>query len=195
MARKFNLQPWRQKVREAQKKQFVTITSIVAVGALALCGGYYWLANGYIEKQTQAIQLLKNKINELQKTKKEIELTKQLNDEVIKQIAVIQDLQNYRSLTVQILNFLAEKTPNDIFLRSVSYSNNTLTINGTAQNQGSVSAFAKELKSFPLFYNVFPVEIKQATNNPRYTVTQDTAVRTFILTANVRLDANGSSTQ
>lgn len=195
MARKFNLQPWREQAREAQKKQFITNTIVLILITLGLFIGYYLLKKSHIDEQVQANQKLLSEINALQTTKKEVDLTKKLNAEITKQIGVIQDLQNRRSLTVKVLNFLAEKTPTDVFLRSVSYSNNVLTINGTAENQGSVSAFVTELKSFPLLDNVFANEIVQATNNPRYTVAPDTAVSTFTLTANVKPDADGKTTQ
>lgn len=196
MARKFNLQPWRALQREQQKKQFVAITSAVAIATLLLCGGYYYLKKDFLEQQVQANNKLQAEIKKLETAKKEVDLTKALNEEVTKQINVIQDLQNHRSLTVRIFNFLAEETPSDIFLRSVSFKNNVLTINGTAENQGSVSTFVTKLKAFPLLDNVFADNIVQATDNPRYKVAPDTAVSTFTLTANVKASAlNGQTAQ
>lgn len=185
MARKFNLQPWRQALREQQKKQFTIVTAAVAFGMILLCGGFYYLKQDFLEKQVAADNQLQQKIKDLQSTKDEIELTKKLNDEVFKQIIVIQALQSQRSLTVEMLNFIAANTPNTVFLRSLKYDGRTLTIVGTAENKGSVAGYVRVLSRFPYFANVFPQEISQATNNPRYSVSPDTNVNTFTLVMDV----------
>lgn len=181
MARKFNLQPWRSELRAKQKKEFLTITAIVGLIAAGLCGGYYYFKNEYLESQSRAISALDNNIAELKKTEAEINKMKALNEEVIKQIIVIQGLQNQRSLSVEILDHIAGNIPESVFVDSITYKQGQLTINGTAENETGVSAFIRVLNEFKHFASVRLVDMQKAKSVARYSVTEDTGVRIFTL--------------
>lgn len=181
MARKFNLQPWRAELRAKQKKDFVTVTAIVGLIAAGLCGGYYYFKNEYLESQSRAISTLDNSIAELKKAETEVNKMKALNEEVLKQIAVIQGLQNQRSLSVEILDYIAANTPKAVFLDNISFKKDQITINGVAENEIGVSAFIRVLNQFKHFSIVRLVDMQKAKTENRYSVTDDTGVRVFSL--------------
>lgn len=185
MARKFNLQPWRAELRTKQKKDFMTATAVVFLVAAGLCGGYWYFKNQYLESQNRAISLLDNNIAELKKTEAEVNKMKALNEEVLKQILVIQGLQNQRSLSVEILDYLAINTPKSVFLDSISYKQGQITITGTAENDMGVSSFIRVLNDFKHFSIVRLVDMQKAKTGNRYAVTDETAVRVFTLVITV----------
>lgn len=187
MARKFNLQPWRSELRQVQKKRFITITATLALLTAAVCGAYYFFKTGYIADQEEALTLYNNKINEFKKAEAEVKKAKALQEEVVKQISVIQGLQDQRSLTVKILNYLAEKTPTSVFLNNISYKNNIMAIEGVANNEIGVSRFITLLQQFPNFTKVEldGMEQAQPKTGERYSVSDRTGVRTFKLTITV----------
>lgn len=185
MARKFNLQPWRAELRAKQKKDFMTATAVVFLVAAGLCGGYWYFKNQYLESQNRAISLLDNNIAELKKTEAEVNKMKALNEEVLKQILVIQGLQNQRSLSVEILDYLAINTPKSVFLDSISYKQGQITITGTAENDVGVSSFIRVLNDFKHFSIVRLVDMQKAKTGNRYSVTDETGVRVFTLVITV----------
>ncbi|MBR1375943.1 MAG: PilN domain-containing protein [Cardiobacteriaceae bacterium] len=185
MTRRFNLQPWRAELREAQKKQFTNLTVAIAVAALAVCGIYWFLEQGYLDKQQEAITHIDSEIKSLENAKKEVEKVGKFNQEVLKQIQTIQHLQSDRGLTLQMFDYISSKMPETVFLNSVRYNKGTLTLNGTAENEMGVSAFVRELEKFPNFVNVTLGGMYTATNTSRYRVADQTPVRSFTLNIKV----------
>ncbi|MBP3194936.1 MAG: PilN domain-containing protein [Cardiobacteriaceae bacterium] len=185
MTRRFNLQPWRAELREAQKKQFTNLTAVIVVAALAVCGIYWFLEQGYLDKQQEAISHIDSEIKSLENAKKEVEKVGKFNQEVLRQIQTIQHLQSDRGLTLQMFDYISSKMPETVFLNSVRYNNGTLTLNGTAENEMGVSAFVRELEKFPNFVNVTLGGMYTATNTSRYRVADQTPVRSFTLNIKV----------
>ena len=185
MTRRFNLQHWRAELREAQQKQFTNLTVAIAVAALAVCGIYWFLEQGYLDKQQEAITHIDSEIKSLENAKKEVEKVGKFNQEVLKQIQTIQHLQSDRGLTLQMFDYISSKMPETVFLNSVRYNKGTLTLNGTAENEMGVSAFVRELEKFPNFVNVTLGGMYTATNTSRYRVADQTPVRSFTLNIKV----------
>ena len=181
MARKFNLQPWRARRREGQKKQFVIICGATALICAALFYGYYLLQKQYIRSQEQAIATLQNNIKKFKRAQDEVARVKALNEEVARQISVIQGLEAQRGLTLKILNYMAKQTPDTVFLEEVAYKNNNLTISGIAENETGVSALIRKLDEFPNFASVVLINMHKAKNTSRFSVTDDTEVKAFTL--------------
>ena len=107
MTRRFNLQPWRAELREAQKKQFTNLTAVIVVAALAVCGIYWFLEQGYLDKQQEAISHIDSEIKSLENAKKEVEKVGKFNQEVLRQIQTIQHLQSDRGLTLQMFDYIS----------------------------------------------------------------------------------------
>lgn len=193
MARRFNLQPWRHEQREAQRKTFITITAAIAVITALLLGAYCIMMDRYIESQQNGISRLEQKIKDCEKAEKQIAAIKKLNEGIEQQISTIYALQLQRSTTVEILDHIAKKTPENILINNISYGNDSgrgrkadiaagekvLLISGVAENELAVSSFMSELNSFGQFAPAKIVGIERASNTDRYTVPDDTDVRSF----------------
>ena len=65
MARKFNLQPWREQRRDEQKKNFTYASLGIVLLCAAALGADYWQQTNYIEEQKSAISQLEENINKL----------------------------------------------------------------------------------------------------------------------------------
>lgn len=185
MARKFNLQPWRSQLREAQKKQFGIATGVVALVAAGLLYSYHMLQNGHIDDQQIAIQDLKKEIATFKKAEDEVKDIGALNDELLKQITVIHGLQMERGLTVKILNYLALNTPDSVFLQSLAYADGVITLEGVAENEMGVSAIIRNLERLPNVVGIRLLSMKRAEGDDRYEVGANTEVKTFTLAIRV----------
>lgn len=185
MSRKFNLQPWRAAKREAQRKEFITITLALVILAALACGASYWLEKQYIENQQQGITLLQNDINQFARAKAEVEKIKKLNDELNLQIDTIQQLQDQRGLAVQMLDHLARYTPESVFVTDLNFQGRNITIQGVAENEPGVSAFMREMSKFNAFAIPELIRIDEAKPTPIYNVAPGSEVRTFTISVRV----------
>lgn len=187
MSRKFNLQPWRAAKREAQRKEFITITFALVILAALVCGVNYWMEKQYLEKQQEGITLLQNDIAQFKRAKDEVDRIKKLNDELNLQIDTIQQLQDQRGLAVAMLDHLARFTPESVFVTDLTFQGNEITIQGVAENEPGVSAFMREMDKFNAFAVPELVRIDEAQPTPIYNVAEGSEVRTF--TVSVKVEA------
>lgn len=150
MAKKFNLQPWRERLRNDLKKQFTNATAVISLLTVGLLFGDKYLNDRYIEQQNNAITKLDQEIKTLENTKKQIEAIKLVTAEVEHQIKVINQLQEQRGFTVELLDVIAKSTPRTVFLNSIEYNNrdNQITIGGVAENDSAVSEFIRNMANF-----------------------------------------------
>lgn len=186
MSRKFNLQPWRAAKREAQRKEFVTITFALVILTALVCGVNYWMEKQYLEKQQEGITLLQNDIAQFKRAKDEVERVKKLNDELNLQIDTIQKLQDQRGLAVAMLDHLARFTPESVFVTDLVFQGNNITIQGVAENEPGVSTFMREMNKFNAFAVPELVRIDEAKPTPIYNVAPGSEVRTFTVAVKVK---------
>ena len=187
MARKFNLQPWRAQRREEQRKTFFYATvGIVAICALAL-GLDYWLQTQYIEQQEAAKAYLKAETAKLSNAENEIKRLKALNDEVNRQITVIQGLQAERGLATEMLDYIAKNTPETVFLRSIDYKSGKVAIQGIAMNDSAVATFIRNLEKFPYFSPAAVEKIVGTVGDKKsFTVPPGSEVKEFVINMEVK---------
>ena len=192
MARKLNLQPWREQRREEQRKSFIYATvGIIAICAAAL-GADYWLQTNYLEQQQAAISRLESDIAKLATAKKEVERLRKLNEQVNQQIDVIQALQAERGFVTEMLDYIAQNTPETVFLDSIDYKSGKVIVTGVASSDGGVAQFIRNMDKFQYFSKVALDNIKAAVGNESFKVPSDSEVKQFTINIDVkRLNASG----
>ena len=192
MARKFNLQPWREQRREEQRKSFIYATvGIIAICAAAL-GADYWLQTNYLEQQQAAVSRLESDIAKLATAKKEVERLRKLNEQVNQQIDVIQALQAERGFVTEMLDYIAQNTPETVFLDSIDYKSGKVIVTGVASSDGGVAQFIRNMDKFQYFSKVALDNIKAAVGNESFKVPSDSEVKQFTINIDVkRLNASG----
>ena len=195
MARKFNLQPWREQCREQQKKGFAYATvGIVLLGAAAL-GADYWLQNRYIEQQEAAISNLEAGKAKLSVAKQEVDRLKELNKQVNLQIEVIQKLQAERGLATEMLDYIAQNTPETVFLSSIDYKSGKVIITGVASNDSGVAQFMRNMERFQYFSTASVDSITAAKGNNSFKVPEGSEVKEFTVNMEVKRDPNSEGGQ
>ncbi|MDO4643302.1 MAG: PilN domain-containing protein [Cardiobacteriaceae bacterium] len=190
MARKFNLQPWREQRREEQRKGFTYATvGIILVCALAL-GADYWLQTQYIQQQESAIKQLEDDITKLSVAEKEVKRLQELNKQVNLQIDVIQGLQAERGLATEMLDYIAQNTPETVFLDSIDYKSGKVVIQGVAINDSAVAQFMRNMEKFQYFSTASVNSITAAQSNNSFTVPEGSEVKQFVVNMEVKRNPN-----
>lgn len=155
MAKKFNLQPWRERLRAEQKKTFTNITVILVILLIGLVFFDKYNQDNYVVQQYNSIETLKGEIEGLKRTQEEIDRLKKLNEEVQTQVNAINVLQGQRGFVVELMDFIAKNTPDSVFLTTVEYGNSKsegskpgdkeVVIEGIAENSSGVSEFMRAM--------------------------------------------------
>ena len=155
MAKKFNLQPWRERLRAEQKKTFSNITAVLVILMIGLAFFDKYNQDNYVVQQYNSIETLKGEIEGLKRTQEEIDRLKKLNEEVQTQVNAINVLQGQRGFVVELLDFIAKNTPDSVFLTKVEYGDSfapgakpgdkQVSVEGVAENSAGVSEFMRAM--------------------------------------------------
>ena len=150
-----NLLPVRQiKQKAAARQQLVTVflSFLLLLTVLGVIGFFQ------VSKASQLQDDITQLNTEKQKHTKTLKLIKQLEKDkelIEKRIAIIKQLQKSSSLTVHVLDEVANLTPADrMWLTSVTQSGASLTIEGMALDNRTIAKYMEDLKTSPYISNV-----------------------------------------
>ena len=186
MARKFNLQPWREQRRDEQKKNFTYASFGIVFLCAAALGADYWQQTNYIEEQKSAISQLEENINKLSTAETEVKRLQELKRQVNLQIDVIQGLQAERGLATEMLDYIAQHTPETVFLSSINYQAGKVVITGVASNDSGVAQFIRNMEKFQYFSKASIENIVTAVKNNSFTVPEGSEVKQFTVHIDVK---------
>jgi len=150
-----NLLPVRQiKQKAAARQQLVTVflSFLLLLAVLGVIGFFQ------VSKASQLQDDITQLNTEKQKHTKTLKLIKQLEKDkelIEKRIAIIKQLQKSSSLTVHVLDEVANLTPADrMWLTSVTQSGASLTIKGMALDNRTIAKYMEDLKTSPYISSV-----------------------------------------
>lgn len=140
-----NLLPWRERLREERKKQFLVSLGITAgIAALIMFGadrfyvskiGNQVARNNYLSQQITALDREIAEIRNLQEQKRELTA----------RMEVIQNLQGKRPVIVRLFDELVRTLPDGVYYNNLSSDETTVAIQGIAESNSRVSALMRAL--------------------------------------------------
>jgi type IV pilus assembly protein PilN len=148
-----NLLPHREARRKASRRQLVVMAVMVAVVGIALAALVHGVIAGYVAVQNDRNEFLKR---ENAKLDKEIAEIKKLKDEIAALLArkqIIETLQNDRSRAVNLLEALVRRTPDGVYIKSLTQKGLRVKVTGYAQSNARVSAFMRNLQGSEVLEN------------------------------------------
>ena len=148
---KINLLPWRESLRQTQKKRY--IGSLVAVSVTVFI--LFWIAGQVIDQQvrnqnsrnnylTQQIEVLDRQISQI----KDINKAK---NAIGLRMALIEQLQVSKNLTPILFDELAKIVPPGVSFETMSRSDNQIKIIGTSDSNNRLSGFMRSLDLSEVF--------------------------------------------
>ena len=151
MAVKINLLDWRQELRDARKKQFLSLLGLGAVASAGLVLLGYLAATEAVDHQKSRNDYLKQQIAETEKKIKEIQDLEKTRASLLARMRVIEQLQASRSATVHFFDEIVNTLPEGITLTSIKQSGGRVSIEGIAESNGRVSTYMKNLEASQWF--------------------------------------------
>ena len=162
-----NLLPWREELRQEQKKQFVLMSVMTCVLAAAIVGLIHFQMQAKIDYQLSRNSFMTNEIAKVDEEIKEISELKKVRRSLIERMEVIQDLQGSRPSIVHLFSEIVASVPNGVYLESLAQTGSNLLINGQAESNARVSTYMRNLSASDWLKdpNLTVIEVEDITVN------------------------------
>jgi type IV pilus assembly protein PilN len=148
-----NLLPWRESLRQTQKKQYLGSLIVVSVGVFIL----FWIAGQIIDQQVRNQNSRNNYLSQqIEVLDRQIEQIKDINESkkaISLRMALIEQLQVSKNLTPIIFDELAKVVPPGVAFETMSRVDNQVKITGMSDSNNRLSSFMRALEMSEVFVN------------------------------------------
>ncbi len=148
-----NLLPWREELRKEQQRQFLTIMGLSAVLMGLIVLAVHIQVAGMINNQQSRNEYLSKEISKVEKQIKEINSLAKEKKRLLARMEVIETLQRNRPEVVHLFDEIVKVMPEGTYLKSMSQSGKSLSLNGSAQSNARVSALMRNIDASPWLGN------------------------------------------
>ncbi|NQV71066.1 MAG: PilN domain-containing protein [Pseudohongiella sp.] len=149
-----NLLPWRERLREERKREFLTILAgvvFIAAGILFLVHTYI---TGEINTQLARNEFMETELRLLDERVTEINQLRQQKQDIRARMNVITDLQRTRPVIVRIFDELVKTLPEGVYYQSLNRVDNTISIEGRAESYARITELLRALADSEWFQEV-----------------------------------------
>jgi type IV pilus assembly protein PilN len=140
-----NLLPWREELRQEQKKQFGVVTGLMMFLAAAIVGLIHLQMVTKIDYQLSRNTFMSGEISKLDEDIVEISELRKVRRSLVERMEVIQDLQRSRPSIVHLFTEIVKTVPNGVYLESLTQTGDNLLMNGQAESNARVSTYMRNL--------------------------------------------------
>ena len=162
-----NLLPWREELRQEQKKQFGLMVAMTLVLAAAIVGLIHFQMQAKIDYQLSRNRFLTQEIAKVDEEIKEIAELQKVRRSLIERMEVIQDLQASRPSIVHLFTEIVSTVPNGVYLQTLAQTGGNLLITGEAESNARVSTYMRNLSASEWLKdpNLTVIEVQDKTTN------------------------------
>ena len=140
-----NLLPWREELRQEQKKQFGILTVLMMFLATAIFGLIHLQMVTKIDYQLSRNKFMSGEISKLDNEIAEISELRKVRRSLVERMEVIQDLQRSRPSIVHLFTEIVKTVPNGVYLESLTQTGDNLLMKGQAESNARVSTYMRNL--------------------------------------------------
>ncbi len=151
MAVKINLLDWRTELTQLRQKQFLAMLGAGVLAAVLGVALVVYGVNEAIDFQKQRNEFLRGQIAEMEKKIQEIEEIEKVKANLLARMKVIEELQASRAAMVHFFDEVLNTLPDGVFIKTLKQAGTSVTIEGTAESNGRVSAYMKNIESSKWF--------------------------------------------
>lgn len=148
---KINLLPWRESLRQTQKKQYIGSLVFVSVAVFIV----FWVVGQIIDQQVRnqnsRNNYLKQQIEVLDRQIAQIKEISKAKDAIGLRMALIEQLQVSKNLTPILFDELVKLVPAGVSFEGMSRTGNNLRITGMSDSNNRLSSFMRALEESEVF--------------------------------------------
>lgn len=175
MTTQINLLPWREELRQEQKKQFAVMAVLTMTLAAAIVGLIHIQMSGKIDYQLSRNSFVSNEISKLDDQIAEIKDLRKVRRSLLERMEVIQDLQTARPSIVHLFTEIVGTVPNGVYLENLNQGGGRLVMSGQAESNARVSTYMRNLSNSEWFKDpnltVIEIEDKKVNRVSTFTLT------------------------
>jgi type IV pilus assembly protein PilN len=172
---RINLLPWREELRQEQKKQFGVMAVMTCVLAAAIVGLVHFQMQSKIDYQLSRNRFMNKEITKVDEEIKEISELQKTRRSLVERMEVIQDLQGSRPSIVHLFTEIVSTVPNGVYLETLSQTGGDLKVTGEAESNARVSTYMRNLQASAWMKDpnltVIEIEDKTVTRISSFTLT------------------------
>lgn len=142
-----NLLPWREALKEQQKKEYFSMLGLAVLLAVGLNMIIHMLVASKITFQEENNIYLKNEIQILDEKIAQINSLEKEKRQLLARMNVIQQLQASRPQVVQLFDSMARIIPKGMYLTNLSRKGDKIFIDGRAESNTRVSTFMRNIEA------------------------------------------------
>lgn len=154
-----NLLPWREKLREERKKEFIVQLGMMVVAAALVLVVLDRIVNSSIDNQAEVNSTLRNEIAVLDGKLTEIRTLQDQKKALTARMAVIQELQGNRPVIVRLFDELVRTLPDGVYYNSITRTNDSIALEGVADSNSRISALMRDLEASDWFADPYLVGV------------------------------------
>ncbi len=164
---RINLLPWREELRQEQKKQFGVMVGLTMALAAAIVGLIHMQMAGKIDYQLSRNSFMSSEIGKLDAEIAEISELQKVRRNLVERMEIIQDLQGSRPSIVHLFTEIVSTVPNGVYLETLNQAGGNLVVNGEAESNARVSTYMRNLSESEWLKspNLSVIEIEDKTVN------------------------------
>ncbi len=160
---RINLLSDREAIRRESVRQQLSIYLLSILLALVVLGGIHFTLYQKKKGIEEDIQSVEKELNELKIKVGEVERYKQAKKELETKLAVIQTLEKGKMLAAELLQGIAERIPEKMWLERLSFKGVQLSLQGYAIDNETIANFMKDLERSESFRNIELLLTEQKT--------------------------------
>lgn len=155
-----NLLPWRERIRDERKAQFIRVWG----GCVVMACLFMVMVHAGVAYQIKAQRLvnatLQSEINKLDIKIAAVKNIKSERTNMLSRMDVIQQLQQSRPLTVKVFDAITRLMPDGVHLTVLKREESRILMKGKAESNTRVSDLMRNLEQSPFFADPKLTEIK-----------------------------------
>jgi type IV pilus assembly protein PilN len=151
---RINLLPVREARRKADLRQQLLLIGASAVGSLVLATGFHQIVRSGVNGANRRVAALNTQLAQFKPQQEQVEAFKTKKSEIEQKLEVIQRLERSRSGPVHILDELASRTPERVWLTTLSATGGKIELEGMSLDNELVALFLRALDDSAYFANV-----------------------------------------
>lgn len=145
-----NLLPWREELKEQQKREFLSMLGSAVIAASGMMLLIHVAIGRQITLQNEDNDFLKNEIKILDRQIEEIRAIDKEKKQLLAKMEVIQELQASRPEVVRLFDGIVRLIPPGLFLTSLSRTGERVQIDGKAESNTRVSTLMRNIEASKL---------------------------------------------
>lgn len=158
---RINLLPVKRKKKPKPLPSFVVISTFLTLIVVFLLGYFFYYYNSKLAEARSRFESNKQKIEELKKRIKEVDNFEKLNKTIEERNKIIEQLRKNQNLPVMMLDEISKALPNGVWLHSLSFVGQGISMDGYGFTNSDVVAYVDNLKKSKVFTEINLLESKQ----------------------------------